>query len=101
MVRDILVSKTSSSNTKQADNKDLLQDAFESQTPESVGVAGPELVEKKKSKTSSKKKKQKKRRKHNFGQLKHLQEDPDLDFFTLHSAAVSHLHKDMPVNDIV
>ena len=101
MVRDLINQKVTS--TVNDDDAKVLV-AFETQTPESVGMKGPGIQSSsntdsmnRRSKTSS----NRRRRKHNFRQQSHLQEEPDLDFFTLHSSVVSHLYKDMPVNDIV
>ena len=45
--------------------------------------------------------KNKNHRRHDFEKREtFLKEQPDLDFYTLHSSAVSHLHKDMPIDDI-
>jgi hypothetical protein len=75
-----------------ASSKQLL-DAFETQTPESVGM-GEDVVETKRNSN--------KKRRHNFKQQEtFLKAEPDLDFYTLHSSAVSHLTKDMPINDIL
>lgn len=89
------------------DTAALVLEAFETQTPESVGVKGPGIQSSSSSSVPEalvkepRRKSSRNRRKHNFQQQAHLQETPDLDFFTLHSSAVSHLQKDMPVNDIV
>lgn len=70
-----------------------LMKAFETQSPESFGLDGPGIATTRQS--------NKNHRRHNFKELAaFLKEDPDLDFYTLHSSAVSHLHKDMPINDI-
>lgn len=81
-------------------------DVFETESPESAG-----LTEVTKNKSSSDPsefnangqhyKKKRNRRKHNFSATKKFRhEQPDTDFYTLHSSAVSHLEKDMPMNDI-
>jgi len=83
-------------------NDHALLEAFETQTPESVGVKGPGLKSVfSEEPTRRSRRKNNRRRKHNFQQRAHLRAEPDFDFFTLHSSAVSHLHKDMPINDIV
>ena len=78
--------------------------AFETQTPESVGVKVPGITQEASPPKINKKRKQKRgknRRRHDFRERKEvLQEEPDLAFYTLHSNAVSHLYKDMPINDI-
>ena len=106
-VRDLIHKKAQKPNNKD-DNSSWTQllEAFETMTPESVGVKGPEIQSfspdgKDVTTKRSRRKNHQKRRKHNFQQRPLLQEKPDLDFFTLHSSAVSNLHKDMPLNDIV
>jgi hypothetical protein len=80
---------------KEDSNKKVLS-TFETETPESVGMKGPGIQEPKTKQTRRKK------RKHNYSQQKKfLKEEPDLDFYTLHSSAVSHLYKDIPINDIL
>ena len=78
--------------------------AFETQTPESVGVKAPGITQEANPSKNTKKRRQKQgknRRRHDFRERKEvLQEEPDLAFYTLHSNAVSHLYKDMPINDI-
>ena len=81
---------------------------FETESPESVGVKAPgiesssENEDEKKQKRKKNKKKSKPKRKHNYSELESfLKEIPDLDFYTLHSSAVSHLYLDMPINDIM
>ncbi len=96
VVRDLINKKLSAPI-----NENALLEAFETQTPESVGVRGPGLQSSPDESTRRAQRKSNRRRKHNFQQQAHLQAEPDLDFFTLHSSAVSHLHKDMQVNDIV
>jgi hypothetical protein len=76
-----------------------LKNVFERETPKSVGLVDKGIVEKKTTKTW--RRNHNKKRKHNFAkQEAFLKEEPDLDFYTLHSSAVSHLQKDMPINDI-
>ena len=81
-----------------------IKSTFETQTPESVGVKAPGVTEPSPSKKHNKRRKQRNRRnrrRHDFASRKEiLKEEPDLDFYTLHSNAVSHLYKDMPINDI-
>jgi hypothetical protein len=80
----------------EADNK--VTNVFETETPATVGV---EQVTKSKRKSRRRNSNNNRRRKHNFSanpEFRHAQ--PDTDFYTLHSSAVSHLHKDMPINDI-
>jgi hypothetical protein len=70
--------------------------AFETETPASVGMQ--EIT----SPPKSKKGKRRNKRKHNFAATQEFREEkPDTDFYTLHSSAVSHLQKDMPINDIM
>ena len=86
---------------EQADAKVL--NVFETETPESVGMKGvgiqstnPATTPKRRSNRTRSK------RKHNYAQQnRFLKEVPDLDFYTLHSSAVDHLYKDMPINDIL
>jgi len=85
---------------------DLVWEMFETQTPETVGMKGPGIqsssqIEDATEVSKSKRKTNRRRRKHNYSSQSHLQEQPDLDFLTLHSSAVSHLQRDTPVNDIV
>ncbi|CAJ1935154.1 unnamed protein product [Cylindrotheca closterium] len=102
------VSVVSSFLTKEeADSK--VANVFERETPSSVGV---EQVTKQQQQQQQqprdttknnrrRRNKNNRRRKHNFSanpEFRHAQ--PDTDFYTLHSSAVSHLHKDMPMNDI-
>mmetsp|Transcript_18801 Transcript_18801/g.37913 ORF Transcript_18801/g.37913 Transcript_18801/m.37913 type:complete len:364 (+) Transcript_18801:59-1150(+) len=97
VVRDLINKKVTSPI-----NDNALLEAFETLTPEAVGVRGPgfqSLSSEEPIRRS--RRRNNRRRKHNFQQQAHLKADPDLDFFTLHSSAVSHLHKDMPINDIV
>jgi hypothetical protein len=103
-VRDLIFKEACSTSKPLDDGFEQLLEAFQTQTPESVGIKGAgiqtstpveELT------TRTRRRTNQKRRKHNFRQQAHLQEDPDLDFFTLHSSAVSNLYKDIPVNDIV
>ena len=107
VVRDIITKRVASSisEQQQRSNEELLLEAFETLTPESVGMTGPGLVSPQQhtvEEDTKKPKRNRRRRKHNYREQSHLlEEEPDLDFFTLHSSAVSHLHKDMPVNDIV
>ena len=103
------VSVVSSFLTKEeADHK--ITNMFETETPESVGM---DEVTKSKTKlfdnsnddsvatTKSSKSRRRNRRKHNFSANKEFRhEQPDTDFYTLHSSAVSHLQKDMPIQDI-
>lgn len=101
VVRDLINKKVSEPSAKQ-NNDQLVWEMFETNTPETVGVKGPGIqsfspIEE----TSKKRKVHGRRRKHNYREQSHLQEEPDLDFLTLHSSAVSHLQKDTPVNDIV
>lgn len=96
VVRDLINKKTT-----QSINDDALLKAFETLTPEMVGVKGPGIQTFSTEPTRKSRRKNNRRRKHNFQQQAHLQADPDLDFFTLHSSAVSHLHQDMAINDIV
>lgn len=94
-VSDMILSK------EQADAKVL--NVFETETPESVGMKGvgiqstnPATTPKRRSNRTRSK------RKHNYAQQnRFLKEVPDLDFYTLHSSAVDHLYKDMPINDIL
>ena len=120
VVRDIIRSQTKgsgpSSTAAGKRNDHLVWEMFETETPETVGVVGPGILtpppspprEEGMSKKSSKrpatqhKSSHRRRRKHNYqAQQSRLQEEPDLDFLTLHSSAVSHLQRDTPVNDIV
>ena len=121
VVRDIIRSQTKGSgpsSTAGKRNDHLVWEMFETETPETVGVVGPGILtppspsppprEEGMSKKSSKrpaaqhKSSHRRRRKHNYqAQQSRLQEEPDLDFLTLHSSAVSHLQRDTPVNDIV
>ena len=89
-----------------------LSKAFETETPDSVGVTEvtsyPQQHEKNNlagaaaAAASIKKRRRRNRRKHNFSdKKKFLREKPDTDFYTLHSSAISHLHKNMPINDIL
>ena len=95
-----------------------LSKAFETETPDSVGVTEvtsyPQQHEKNNlagtaggaaagaATASTKKRRRRNRRKHNFSdKKKFLREKPDTDFYTLHSSAISHLHKNMPINDIL
>lgn len=102
------VSVVSSFITKdEAESK--INNVFETQTPESVGVSKLSTTgfsefakEEKNAAFTSKKKKGRNRRKHNYSvNYKFRHEQMDTDFYTLHSSAVSHLHKDMPINDIM
>lgn len=81
-----------------------IQSVFEVETPHSVGVVkngDNETTKSPNKKNKKKKSKGKKRRKHDYSKREEfLNEQPDLDFYTLHSSAVSHLHLDMPMNDI-
>mmetsp|Transcript_128071 Transcript_128071/g.370678 ORF Transcript_128071/g.370678 Transcript_128071/m.370678 type:complete len:368 (+) Transcript_128071:33-1136(+) len=100
VVRDLINKKVATP----FDNDALLREAFETQTPQSVGVDAPGIQgysPVKEERRSRRKNAGGKRRKHNYRQQAHLHEEPDLDFFTLHSSAISHLHEDMPVKDIV
>lgn len=78
-----------------------IANVFEFETPESVGIA---QVTKKSSNNKNKRRNKARsnnRRKHNYSAnqaFRHQQ--PDTDFYTLHSSAVSHLQKDMPIQDI-
>ena len=115
VVRDIIRSqKGSGPATEGKSNDHLVWEMFETETPESVGVMGPGIISSspspqqleeslsKKSRRHPHKTSNRRRRKHNYQEQKsHLQEEPDLDFLTLHSSAVSHLQRDTPVNDIV
>eukprot|EP00980_Cylindrotheca_fusiformis_P021328 scaffold8212_cov93-Cylindrotheca_fusiformis.AAC.8 len=83
-----------------------IADTFETETPESVGMA--EITESTESSTSTtttttnKRRRKAGKRKHNFAASQEFRkEKPDKDFYTLHSSAVSHLQKDMPVSDIM
>jgi len=85
-----------------------INNVFETQTPESVGVSklstgSSELTKDgKEAGSTSKKRNNRNRRKHNYSvDHKFRHEQPDTDFYTLHSSAVSHLQKDMPINDIM
>jgi hypothetical protein len=103
VVRDLINKKVSEPSAKQK-NDQLVWEMFETNTPETVGVKGPGIQSFSPIEEASKKPKRKvnrRRRKHNYREQSHLQEEPDLDFLTLHSSAVSHLQKDTPVNDIV
>lgn len=92
-----------------ADTQKLLR-TFETETPESVGVrveqqpANTIKIHKTENEAIAKRRRQSSRtkRKHNFKEQEtFLKEEPDLAFYTLHSAGVSHLTKDMPINDIL
>ena len=91
VVTEFVKSTTEDANTKQ------LRDAFETQSPESVGVVAPGIQKKAKRRNGKKKTRKQKYDEHK----QFLHEKPDLDFYTLHSSAVSHLEKDMPINDIL
>ena len=96
-----------------------INDTFENQTPDSVGInditaAATSTTENDQqqqqeassssssSQILSKRGRRRNRRKHNYSQQrKFLKEKPDLDFYTLHSSAVSHLERDTPINDIM
>ena len=83
-----------------------INNAFETQTPDSVGINeitnSTDETKVFAETSSSKRRRRRNRRKHNFSQKrKFLKEKPDLDFYTLHSSAISHLEKDMPINDIM
>ena len=88
-----------------------LSKAFETETPDSVGVTevtsypqqhGKNHLAAAAATASTKKRRRRNRRKHNFSdKKKFLREKPDTDFYTLHSSAISHLHKNMPINDIL
>ena len=83
-----------------------INNAFETQTPDSVGINkitnSSDETKVLAETSSSKRRRRRNRRKHNFSQKrKFLKEKPDLDFYTLHSSAISHLEKDMPINDIM
>lgn len=91
------------------ENQKMLR-PFETETSVSIGVKQPANIKIHKTKNDSivKRRRQsgtkttKKRKKQNFKQQESfLKQEPDLDFYTLHSAGVSHLTKDMPVNDIM
>jgi hypothetical protein len=72
---------------------------FETETPQSTG-ADTSSVTTTDNNRSNRGRKQ--RRKHDFNKrTQMLQEEPDLDFYTLHSSAVSNLSKDMPIDDIL
>jgi hypothetical protein len=83
---------------KASSNPAALKDVFERETPKSVGMEDEGIVQKK---TEGRRRNHNKKRKHNFAKKEtFLKAEPDLDFYTLHSSAVSHLQKDMPINDI-
>lgn len=72
-------------------------EVFETESPESAGLSDPSEF----NANGQLYKKKRNRRKHNFAATKKFRhEQPDTDFYTLHSSAVSHLEKDMPINDI-
>ena len=78
---------------------DRLKAAFESNTPESVGVKKVSAEETPAGRQHQRK--NRKHRKHNYAEQEAiLKEEPDLAFYTLHSSAVSHLYKDISINDI-
>eukprot|EP00538_Stauroneis_constricta_P008911 CAMPEP_0119556390 /NCGR_PEP_ID=MMETSP1352-20130426/8372_1 /TAXON_ID=265584 /ORGANISM="Stauroneis constricta, Strain CCMP1120" /LENGTH=390 /DNA_ID=CAMNT_0007603351 /DNA_START=146 /DNA_END=1318 /DNA_ORIENTATION=+ len=94
-----------------AENDEKLRSTFEKETPESVGMNDEGIQQKLKpapvattaaSTKTRRRKQQRAKRKHNYStNADFLNQSPDLDFYTLHSSAVSHLHKDMPIDDIV
>jgi hypothetical protein len=70
-----------------------LKAAFETQTPESVGVKAAGIEQQPRRRRNH--------RRHDYSnQESFLKEEPDLDFYTLHSSVVSHLYQDMPINDL-
>ena len=89
-----------------ASDKDILLATFETESPQSVGVQALSIqttttAADYKQPNKKKKRSRKPKRKHNYAELEDfLKEIPDLDFYTLHSSAVSHLYFDMPINDI-
>jgi len=100
---------------EEADSK--VANVFETETPHSVGVeqvtgatgssssktmtVSPHQQDPNNA-TQSRRRRRRNRRKHNFGANEEFRhEQPDTDFYTLHSSAVSHLQKDMPINDIM
>jgi hypothetical protein len=91
-----------SSTSKSAnDDDERIQSAFETESPEFFGVMDTD-TETTAEEMEEGRKKRKPKRKHNYSDLESfLKEVPDLDFYTLHSSAVSHLYIDMPINDIM
>lgn len=81
---------------------EIIEDAFETESPESVGMKDITTTTTGLPKSRKAKRRNKAKRKHNFAATQEFRkEKPDTDFYTLHSSAVSHLQKDMPINDIM
>ena len=103
VVSEFLSSSHHQQQHRKMSDADRLRAAFETNTPESVGVKQKDsgaAVDKDASHHHHQRKNQKHRR-HNYAEQEAiLKEEPDLDFYTLHSSAVSHLYKDIPINDI-
>lgn len=97
VVSEFLCQQTSQTiSASEKDDADLLA-AFEANTPESTGIKAPAAD----GQQVRPHRPNRRHRKHNFAkQDSFLHEEPDLDFYTLHSSVVSHLYKDMPINDM-